>query len=96
MKTVRDACQLQPNALSIRLSDQIEQLDQLIDAEGDGDAFFAKTHITQGMQDLISEGIARLPASPRRPSSISSRPWAVAKRICWSASGCWPSTRRCA
>jgi hypothetical protein len=60
MKTVRDACQLQPNALSIRLSDQIEQLDQLIDAEGDGDAFFAKTHITQGMQYLISEGIARL------------------------------------
>ena len=60
MKTVRDACQLQPNALSIRLSDQIEQLDQLIHAEGDGEAFFEKTHITQGMQDLISEGIARL------------------------------------
>jgi predicted AAA+ superfamily ATPase len=60
MKTVRDACQLQPNALSIRLSDQIEQLDQLIHAEGDGEAFFEKTHITQGMQDLISEGIAGL------------------------------------
>ena len=38
MKTVRDACQLQPNALSIKLSDQIEQLDELITAEGDGDA----------------------------------------------------------
>ena len=60
MKTVRDACQLQPNALSIKLSDQIEQLDELITAEGDGTAFFEKTHITQGMQDLISEGIARL------------------------------------
>jgi uncharacterized protein DUF499 len=60
MKTVRDACQLQPNALSIRLSDQIEQLDQLIDAEGDGDTFFDKTYITQGMQGLIAEGIARL------------------------------------
>ncbi len=60
MKTVRDGCQLQPNALSIRLSDQIEQLDELIYAEGDGTAFFQKTHITQGMQDLISEGIARL------------------------------------
>jgi hypothetical protein len=60
MKTVRDACQLQPKALSIRLSDQIEQLDQLIQVEGDGEAFFEKTHITQGMQDLISEGIARL------------------------------------
>ncbi|MBI3370534.1 MAG: DUF499 domain-containing protein [Betaproteobacteria bacterium] len=60
MKTVRDACQLQPNALSIKLGDQIEQLDDLIATEGDGAAFFEKTHITQGMQDLISEGIARL------------------------------------
>ena len=60
MKTVRDACQIQENALSIKLSDQIEQLDQLIHVEGEGEAFFEKTHITQGMQDLISEGIARL------------------------------------
>jgi hypothetical protein len=60
MKTVRDACQLQPNALSIKLSDQIEQLDELISAEGDGTGFFEKTFITQGMQDLITEGVARL------------------------------------
>ncbi|MCA3223201.1 MAG: DUF499 domain-containing protein [Burkholderiales bacterium] len=60
MKTVRDACQLQPNALSVKLSDQIEQLDELISAEGDGTAFFEKTHITLGMRDLIAEGIARL------------------------------------
>lgn len=60
MKTVRDACQLQENALSIKLSDQIEQLDELINAEGDGAAFFARTHITQGMKTLITEGIARL------------------------------------
>ncbi len=60
MKTVRDACALQPNALNIKLSDQIEQLDELINAEGDGTAFFDKTHITQGMQDLITEGVARL------------------------------------
>src|SRR5438552_416268 len=60
MRTVRDACQVQANALSIKLSDQIEQLDELIAAEADGRAFFEKTHITQGMQDLISEGTARL------------------------------------
>ena len=60
MKTVRDVCELQPNALSIKLSDQVEQLDDLIGSEGDGTAFFERTHITQGMQDLISEGIARL------------------------------------
>ncbi len=60
MKTVRDACQLQPSALSIRLSDQIEQLDELIATEDDGVFFFERTFITQGMHDLISEGIARL------------------------------------
>ena len=60
MKTVRDACQLQPNALSVKLSDQIEQLDEMISAEGNGTAFFDRTFITQGMKDLITEGIARL------------------------------------
>jgi len=60
MKTVKDACKLQPNALSIKLSDQIEQLDDLISAEGEGKAFFEKTCITPGMQDLIGEGLARL------------------------------------
>jgi hypothetical protein len=60
MKTVRDACQLQPDALSIKLSDQIEQLDELINAEGNGEPFFKRTEITQGMQALITEGIARL------------------------------------
>lgn len=60
MKTVKDACELQPNALSIKLSDQIEQLDELITAEEGGKEFFEKTCITQGMQDLISEGLARL------------------------------------
>lgn len=60
MRTVRDACQIQPNALSIQISDQIERLDELIGDEGDGEAFFARTHVTQGMRDLISEGTARL------------------------------------
>ncbi|MDS4051046.1 anti-phage-associated DUF499 domain-containing protein, partial [Accumulibacter sp.] len=60
MKTVRDACQLQPTALAIKLSDQIEQLDELIAGEGNGADFFARTFITQGMKDLIAEGIARL------------------------------------
>ena len=60
LRTVKDACVLHDNALNINVSDQIEQLDGLIKAEGDGTAFFAKTHITQGMQTLITEGIARL------------------------------------
>jgi hypothetical protein len=38
MKTVKAACVLQDNALSINVSDQIEQLDELISAEGGGEA----------------------------------------------------------
>jgi hypothetical protein len=60
LKTVRDACALQPNALEIKISDQIEQLDELINSHGDGEEFFIKTHITQGMDALIREGFARL------------------------------------
>jgi hypothetical protein len=60
MKTVRDCCELQPNALSVKLSDQIEQLDQLIGDETAGEDFFQRTHFTQGMKDLATEGIARL------------------------------------
>lgn len=60
MLTVKDAVTLQSGALDIKLSDQIEQLDQIIHGEGDGSAFFAKTHITQGMKDLVEEGLSRL------------------------------------
>jgi hypothetical protein len=60
MKSVRDACILQANALEIKLSDQIEQLDELIGAERGGEDFFAKTYITQGMHTLVAEGLARL------------------------------------
>jgi len=60
MKTVKDACELQPSALDVRLSDQIEQLDELISMEGSGEAFFEKTFITEGMRTLVEEGIARL------------------------------------
>ena len=60
MKTVRDACVLEANALSITVSDQIEQLDELIHTEGDGFAYFARTAITAGMQELMTLGLARL------------------------------------
>lgn len=57
MKTVRDACELQPNAISIKLNHQIEQLDELITSEGDWREFFKKTFITHDMKDLVGEGI---------------------------------------
>jgi len=40
MKTICNACKLQPNALDVTVGDQIEQLDQLIaDAKGGGSVF---------------------------------------------------------
>lgn len=73
MKTVKQACQLAPNALSIDVSDQIEQLDQLIQDEGNGEAFYSKTFITAGMRDLLRGTIERLAGKSccRRPKTDS-------------------------
>ena len=60
MKTVKQACELAPNALSIDVSDQIEQLEELIHSEGNGEAFYKKTFITVGMRDLLRGTIERL------------------------------------
>ncbi len=59
MKTVRNACKLQPNALEIHVGDQIEQLDEIIQ-ENNAQDYFKKTFITDGMQDLLQMGVARL------------------------------------
>lgn len=59
MKTIRNACELQPKALEINVGDQIEQLDQLIH-DTNGKEYFEKTFITDGMKILLSKGIARL------------------------------------
>ena len=59
MKTIRNACKLQPNALEINVGDQIEQLDQIIHVT-DGSEYFGKTFITEGMKILLTKGMARL------------------------------------
>ncbi|MGK5094174.1 hypothetical protein WDW89_19440 [Deltaproteobacteria bacterium TL4] len=59
MKTVRNACKLQPKALDINVGDQIEQLDQII-KDTNGQEYFDKTFITDGMKTLLSRGMARL------------------------------------
>lgn len=43
------------------MGDQIEQLDEII-RETDGREYFAKTHITGGMEELVRRSIARLAA----------------------------------
>ncbi len=59
MKSIKNACALQPNALEINVGDQIEQLDQII-KDTDGNEYFNKTFITEGMKILLTKGIARL------------------------------------
>jgi hypothetical protein len=59
MKSIRSACKLQPKALDINVGDQIEQLDQIIN-DTNGQDYFNKTFITDGMKTLLSKGIARL------------------------------------
>lgn len=59
MKTIKSACQLQPKALEINVGDQIEKLDHIIN-ETNGQEYFKKTFITDGMKMLLSKGMARL------------------------------------
>ena len=59
MRSIKSACQLQPNALEINVGDQIEQLDQIIH-DANGQEYFRKTFITEGMKTLLTKGIARL------------------------------------
>lgn len=59
MKTIKSACQLQSKALEITVGDQIEQLDQII-YDTNGQEYFKKTFITDGMKTLLTKGMARL------------------------------------
>lgn len=60
LKTVRDACTPHKMAFDYAMANQIEDLAQLIKGETDGTEFFAKTHITAGMNRLFEAGLQRL------------------------------------
>jgi Protein of unknown function (DUF499) len=61
LQTVKDACKFDPKAIDYALSDQIENLDDLIGHDPkDGEAFFAKTYVTGGMKTLLRQGLQRL------------------------------------
>lgn len=59
IQPIRKACKLQPNALEITVGDQIEQLNQIIE-DTNGQEYFKKTFITDGMRTLLAKGMARL------------------------------------
>jgi len=59
--TVKDACELHPMALDYSMSEQIENLSDVITAVSQtAHEFFDKNFITKGMETLLSQGLQRL------------------------------------
>ncbi len=59
--TVKDACQLHPMALEYSMSEQIENLSDVItSASASAREFFEKNYVTRGMETLLSQGLLRL------------------------------------
>ena len=58
--TVRDSCKIHPMVHDYRMTEAIENLSDLITDQGNGSDFFARNHITQGMDALFREGLLRL------------------------------------
>ena len=60
LKTVKDACELHSSTLDYQIAGGVESLAQVIDADDEGKAFFEKSYLTQGMEELLREGLLRL------------------------------------
>ncbi|QUV95427.1 anti-phage-associated DUF499 domain-containing protein [Chloracidobacterium aggregatum] len=60
LTTVRQACRFNPAIHDYRMSQGVENLAGLIEGEGDGQAFFERNYVTQGMEQLFREGLLRL------------------------------------
>jgi hypothetical protein len=60
LKTVKDACKIHPSTLDYQVAGGVESLAQIIDASDEGKAFFEKSYLTRGMEELLREGLLRL------------------------------------
>ncbi|MGX8726492.1 anti-phage-associated DUF499 domain-containing protein [Legionella pneumophila] len=60
IKTVKQACRFNPVIDDYRMSSGIENLADLINDEGDGEAFFSRNFVTHGMEQLFREGMLRI------------------------------------
>jgi hypothetical protein len=59
--TVKDACQLHPMALDYSMSEQVENLSDVIAATSvTAHDFFDKNYVTKGMETLLNQGLRRL------------------------------------
>ena len=61
LQTIKDACKFDPKAIDYALSDQIENLEDLVGHDPKGaKEFFDKTYVTGGMRTLLRQGLQRL------------------------------------
>src|SRR5579885_1240650 len=61
LKTVKDACVIHPMALDYAMSEQIENLSDVLEkTEKDAKDFFEKNYVTKGMSILLGDGLRRL------------------------------------
>lgn len=60
LKTVRDACVVDPIVFDYKEAGGIETLVETINAQDGGIAFFDRTHMTDGLKKLLREGLMRL------------------------------------
>lgn len=61
--SVQELCKLHEGALTIRVSDGIERIDQETQDIEAGRRFFTQSYLTAGMQELVREGFKRLSGS---------------------------------
>lgn len=61
LRTVKDACELHPNAINYAMSEHIENLSDVIERTAqDAQDFFSKNFVTKGMELLLRLGLKRL------------------------------------
>src|SRR5258708_22157299 len=59
--TVKDACELHPMALEYSMSEQVENLsDVIVATAAKAHEFFDKNYVTKGMETLLNQGLRRL------------------------------------
>src|ERR1039457_2037215 len=59
--TVKDACEIHPMALEYSMSEQVENLSDVIGATAaNAHEFFDKNYVTKGMETLLNQGLRRL------------------------------------
>ena len=60
LKTVKDACTLSDDVMDYQAAGGVASLIELLFADDKGEAFFSKSYTTEGMRELVSEGLMRL------------------------------------